>query len=241
MTKLAIYEFTDCEGCQVKILSLKEQLLALESKVDIVAWRLGQERKESGPYDIILVEGTPISQDEIDLLKKLRKNSKILVSLGSCATLGGIPAIMPEKDRKLWYEKIYSQSYQPRAIDAKPLSAFVKVDFSVHGCPIEEDELIRIVQELFSGKKPSYREYSVCFECKLGNNPCRITEENKPCLGPITQGGCKAICVSGGSPCYGCFGIRNQANIEGLKNVLETITNQAEIERYFTMFLTKQV
>jgi coenzyme F420-reducing hydrogenase gamma subunit len=234
--KIAIYEFTDCEGCQVEIISLREQLLALENRVDIAVWRLGQEKKEKGPFDIAIIEGTPVSQDEIDLLKSLRENSKTLVGLGSCATLGGIPAIMPKSDRKIWYEKIYNPSYQPRAIDALPLSAFVKVDFSVHGCPIERNELVRIVEELLSGKNPSYREYSVCFECKMANNPCRITEGKKPCLGPITQGGCKAICVSGGSPCYGCFGLREEANISGLLKILEKITDKEEIKRYLSMF-----
>jgi coenzyme F420-reducing hydrogenase gamma subunit len=243
MTKprVGIYEFTDCEGCQVKIVSLRQRLLALENKIDIVVWRLGQERKEQGVYDIAIIEGTPMSQEEIDLLKEIRKNSKILVGLGSCATLGGIPAMMPKKDRKIWYEKIYGKSYKPRAIDAPPLSDFVKVDFSIHGCPIDEDELVRVAEELLSGKNPSYREYSVCLECKLANNPCRIVQQNKVCLGPITQAGCKAICISGGTPCYGCFGIRNEANIPGLKKVLENITDQAEIKRYFTMFLTKEI
>lgn len=238
--KIAIYDFTDCEGCEVKLVSLREKLLLLEKKIDIVNWRLGQERFEPGPYDITIIEGTPITNYEIDLLKDLRENSKVLVALGACAALGGIPAIMPEKDRKMWYEKIYSAQYHPKGIDAAPLSNYVKVDFSIHGCPVDEDEVVRIIEELLAGKTPRYRDFSVCFECKQAGNPCRITEEKKPCLGPITQGGCKAICVSGGSPCYGCFGIREEANISGLIKILEKFPSPAggkgEIERYLTMF-----
>ena len=234
--RVAIYDFTDCEGCEVKLVSLRERLLALEKKIDIVNWRLGQERFESGPYDITIIEGTPIHHHEISLLKELRENSKILVALGACAALAGIPGIMPEKDRKVWYEKIYSSQYHPAGVDAVPLSAYVDVDFAIHGCPVDEDEVVRVFEELLAGKTPSYRGFSVCFDCKQAGNPCRIAEEKKPCLGPITQGGCKAVCVSGGSPCYGCFGIREEANIPSLVKILEKIADPKTVERYLTMF-----
>lgn len=237
--RVAIYDFTDCEGCEVKIVSLREKLLLLEKKINIVNWRLGQERFEPGQYDITIIEGTPITRHEIDLLKELRENSKILVALGACAALGGIPAIMTEKERKTWYEKIYTSQYHPRGVDALPLSAYVLVDFSIHGCPVDEDEVVKILEELLSGKKPSYRGYSVCFDCKKVGNKCRIAEEGKPCLGLITQGGCKAVCVSGGSPCYGCFGIREEANIKSLKNIFRHLnpeSGEKDIESYFSMF-----
>lgn len=226
--KIAICDFTDCEGCEVKLISLREKLLLLEKKVEIVNWRLSQEHFEPGPYDIVIIEGNPLTQQEIDLLKELRNNTPILIALGACAALGGIPAIILEKDRKYWYEKIYTSQYHPRGIDALPLSDYVKIDFVIHGCPVDENEVVRVVEELLSGKKPSYRGYSVCFECKLAGNPCRLLE-NKPCLGPITQGGCKAICVNGGSPCYGCFGIREKANISALKKIFD-------IEKLLSMF-----
>ena len=220
----------------MKLVSLREKLLLLENKVDIVNWRLGQEHFEPGPYDVTIIEGTPITQHEIDLLKELRENSKLIVALGACAALGGVPAIMPEKDRKAWYEKIYSSQYHPKGVDALPLSAHVKVDFSIHGCPVDEDQVVKVLEELLSGKTPSYRGYSTCFECKQAGNKCRIAEEDKPCLGPITQGGCKAVCVSGGSPCYGCFGVREEANVPAMIKTLERVTDKETIERYLTMF-----
>lgn len=218
--RVAIYDFTDCEGCEVKLFSLREKLLLLEKKIDIVNWRLGQEKFESGPYDIVIIEGTPITDYEVKLLKELRESSNTLIALGACAGLGGIPAIMPEKDRKYWYEKIYTSQYHPMGIDAVPLSNYVKIDFIIHGCPVDEKEVLRVIEGLLRGKNPHYRDYSVCFDCKSAGNPCRIIE-GKPCLGPITQGGCKAICVSGGSPCYGCFGIREEANISALKKIFD--------------------
>jgi len=233
--KIAIYDFTDCEGCEVKLISLREKLLLIEDRIDIVNWRLGQEKFDAGPYDIAIIEGTPITESEVKLLKELRQNSKILIALGACAGLGGIPAIIPQKDRKYWYEKIYTSQYTPRGIDALPLSAYVPVDFIIHGCPVDEDEVMRVIEELLEGKKPHYRGYSVCFECKLAGNKCRIVN-GKPCLGPITQGGCKAVCVTGGSPCYGCFGLRSEANIPALIKILEKITNIKVVENYLSMF-----
>ncbi|MFH1551585.1 MAG: hydrogenase, partial [bacterium] len=193
---------------------------------------------QQGPFDVAIIEGTPITKEEIDLLKLLRKESKVLIGLGSCATLGGIPGILNKKERYKWYKKIYGDEYKPRGIDALPLTAYVPIDFLIHGCPINGDELVRILEELLSGKTPAYRGYSVCFECKQANNPCRLLDK-KPCLGPIIQGGCKAICISSGSSCYGCFGLRKEPNIKALLTILQNITDKKEIDRYFTMFLNK--
>ncbi|OGD86941.1 hypothetical protein A2164_01910, partial [Candidatus Curtissbacteria bacterium RBG_13_35_7] len=182
--KIAIFDFTDCEGCEVAIISLREKLLEIADKVEIVNWRLAQKRNDKGPYDIVLIEGTPITQEEIDILKSLRDQTKILVGLGSCATLGGIPAIIDKEARSHWYKTIYGSEYIPKGIDAQPLTAYVKVDYLIHGCPVEKKEVIRVMEELISGKIPKQINYSVCFECKLAGNPCRLLEK-KVCLGPI--------------------------------------------------------
>ena len=236
--KVAIFEFTDCEGCQVELVGLRERLVEIADQVNIVAWRLGQERAEPGPYDISIIEGTPMSKEEREMLKWIRKQSKQIIGLGTCATLGGIPAIMDEKKRAYWYKKIYGPQYKPRGIDALPLSTFVEVDFPIHGCPVNGDEVVRIIQEILAGKKPQSRNYSVCFECKQAENPCRLLEK-KPCLGPITQGGCEAVCVSGGSACWGCFGLRKEADVDGLLDILFKISDSDEVEKYFSMFLKR--
>ncbi len=238
LPKIAIYDFTDCEGCEVQIVSLREKILDLEKRVDIVDWRLGQERKEPGPFLATIIEGTPITQAEIDTLKYLRENSTYIIALGACASIAGIPGIVNKKDRKRFYKKIYGEKYKPKGIDSLPLASYQKVDFSIHGCPIDQNELVRILEELLSGKTPSYRPYSVCFECKQAGNECRIINK-QPCLGPITQGGCGAVCISGGSPCYGCFGLREDANKEGLIKILEKISDKKTVQRYFSMFLNK--
>ena len=236
--KVAIYDFTDCEGCEVKLVSIREKLLDLVNRFNIVNWRIGQEKFVDGPYDVTIIEGTPVTQDEIDLLLELRQKSKLLVSLGACASIAGVPGIMDKSERKKWYKKIYGEKYKPKGIDALPLSAYVPVDYMIHGCPVDEDELVRVFEELLLGKVPSYRGYSVCFECKENQNSCRLLDE-KICFGPITQGGCNAVCISGGSPCYGCFGSREEANIPALIKILRKFATRKEIERHLTMFFNQ--
>src|SRR4030043_408352 len=236
--KLAIFDFTDCEGCEVTLISLREKLLELAYKVEIVNWRLVQKRKDQGPYDVVLIEGMPVTQREIDTLKFLRGQTKFLIGLGSCATLGGIPGIIDKKARSFWYKKIYGEGYKPRGINALPLTAYVKVDYLIHGCPVEKKEVVRVIEEVLAGKRPKGRAYSVCFECKVAGNRCRLLDK-KVCLGPITQGGCGAICISGGSPCYGCFGLRDEAQVDNLLRTLYKFSDSVEVERYFSMFLKK--
>lgn len=235
---VAIYDFTDCEGCEVKLLSIKEKLLVLEARLDITNWRLAQDSFKDGPYDIVIIEGTPVTGAEIALLTELREKSDTLISLGACASIAGIPGIMDKEERRKWYDTIYGADYKPKGVDALPLSAYVRVDHMIHGCPIDEDELIRTLEEIIAGKTPRYRGYSVCFECKIAGNECRLLDE-KICFGPITQGGCKAICVSGGSACYGCFGLRDEGNIGALVRILKWFASPKEIRRHLTMFFNQ--
>ncbi len=238
MTKrltIAIYDFTDCEGCEVVLSTLKENLLALEDRFDIVNWRLAQDACKDGPYDVTIIEGTPVTGDEIALLKELREKSGAIVALGACASIAGIPGIMDKGEREKWYKKIYGPEYKPIGVDSLPLAAYVRVEHMIHGCPVNAGELVRTIEELASGKKPKYRDYSVCFDCKEAGNTCRLLND-KICFGPITQGGCKAVCISGGSPCYGCFGLREDANIDGLVRILRWASSPKEIRGHLKIF-----
>jgi coenzyme F420-reducing hydrogenase gamma subunit len=236
--KIAIYDFTDCEGCEVKLCSIKEKLIDLVDRFDIVNWRLAQDSCKDGPYDAAIIEGTPITKSEVALLKELREKSRMIITLGACASIAGVPGIMEKKERKKWYDKIYGSDYKPRGIDALPVSAYIRVDHMIHGCPVDEDELVRTLEELASGKVPHYRGYSVCFECKQAGNPCRLLNK-EICFGPITQGGCKAVCVSAGSPCYGCFGFREDGNIPALVRILRRFASPAEIRSHISMFFNQ--
>lgn len=236
--RIAIYDFTDCEGCEVRLVSIKEKLLDLERRFDIVNWRLGQAHFSDGPYDVTLVEGTPVTTHEVELLRELREKSGMLVTLGACASIAGIPGIMDRSERQRWYERIYGPQYKPKGIDALPVSSYVRVDHFIHGCPVDPDELVRTLEEILAGKTPHYRNYSVCLECKMAGNPCRLLDD-KICFGPITQGGCKAICISGGSACYGCFGLRQDGHIEALVRILKRFAKPREIRRHLTMYFNQ--
>ncbi len=234
--KLGIFDMTDCEGCEVVLVSLGKKIVDFFQYVDIIDWRLGQKMAKADNFDIAIIEGTPITEDEIEQVKQIRARTKVLVALGACAAIGGIPAIVTKADRQAMYNAIYGKDYKPKGIDSLPLSAYVPVDFSIHGCPVDGDEVVRILSELLAGKGPSYRAYSVCYDCKQKENPCRLLDK-KACLGPITQGGCKAVCVSGGLPCYGCFGPRKAANIPALMAILEKQMNKKEMSDFFGTFL----
>lgn len=234
--KLGIFDFTDCEGCQAEILALKEKLAFLPEKFEITNWRLGQKKARWERFDAALVEGTAMTEGEIELLKFIRAKSKLVVALGACAALGGIPAILEKAERQKWQEKIYGAGYQGRGIDALPLSAYVAIDFSLHGCPVDGEIIADFLSDLSGHKKLRYKDYPVCLECKAAGAPCRLLEK-KLCLGPIAQGGCGAVCLKGGNTCYGCFGLREGANEEALLKILSASGSPEEIKNYLTMFL----
>jgi len=234
--KLGIFDMTDCEGCEVVLVSLGKKIVDFFQYVEIIDWRLGQKMVKDDDFDLAIIEGAPITEEEIEQLKQIRAKSKVLVALGACAALGGIPAMVTKDDRQAMYDAIYGENYKPKGVDSVPLSAYVSVDFSIHGCPVDGDEVVRILNEVKSGKTPGYRDYSVCYDCKQKENPCRLLE-NKACLGPITQGGCKAVCVSGGLPCYGCFGNRKSANIPALMKILEKQMTKKEMADFYGTFL----
>ena len=234
--KLGIFDMTDCEGCEVVLVSLGQKIVDFFEHTEIIDWRLGPKMVKDSDLDLAIIEGAPITEDEIEQLKQIRAKSKVLVALGACAAIGGIPAIVEKDQREGMYNATYGAGYRPRGIDALPLTAYVKVDFSIHGCPVDGEEVVRILNEVASGKTPQYRGYSVCWDCKQKENPCRLLED-KACLGPITQGGCKAVCVSGGLPCWGCFGSRKEANIPALMEILEKQMTKKEMADFFGTFL----
>lgn len=217
--KIAIFELTDCEGCEVQILSLDEKLTKLASSVDIINWRLVNANNQPGPYDICLIEGTVITEKEQEIIKYLRKNSKIIIALGSCACTGGIPSLIKEKNRQKFIEKIYDKNYRSLSKNAKPLDYYINVDHYLFGCPINPNELEDLFIKLLSEQKITSKNYPVCYECKLKENHCLILD-GQPCLGPITRGGCEAKCPSNGVKCYGCWGSFDNANFSAMIKVL---------------------
>jgi len=219
---IAIFDFTDCEGCEIEFLNLRETLPEFADLFEILDWRLIQDIKMSDDKtDAIFIEGAPIIKDEIETLKILRGKTDNLIALGACACTGGVPGLIDQKNKKKIIEKIYGKNYQPKSINNQPLSAFVKIDYQLPGCPVNPKELKEVLINILNNKKLVPKSYPVCFECKINENLCLLKEKNLPCLGPITRGGCGAICPKNNSACFGCWGPIEDANIEGWKKILQ--------------------
>jgi sulfhydrogenase subunit delta len=237
--RIGVFDFTDCEGCEVELINLSEKLIDLLGEVEIINWRLAKEGNNPGPFDIAIIEGTPVTPKEQQLLFEIRKNTKYLIGLGACACTGGIPAIVDdETERPLFYKLVYPPEYKPEGTEAKPLSAYVKVDFAINGCPVDKKEIERYLSELLAGKKPEDRDNPVCMECKIMENHC-LLEEDKPCLGPITRGGCGAFCITQGKRCYGCYGLVRDGNFGALITRLNKIQSEDETQRMLGMFMSE--
>jgi len=219
--KVAFFDFTSCEGCQLEALNLTaEEVLALVDAVDIVNFREAiTERADN--YDIAFVEGSISRESEIARIKKIRDQAKIVVAFGACACIGGVNCLknhMPmEEALKIVYGK--DAKYYD-TIPARPINAVVKVDHYVRGCPPITAELVKVIKALLLGKKPDIPNHPVCVECKMAGNVC-VFERTMTCLGPVTRAGCGAICVTSGRHCWGCRGLLDDPNVDSEKEILK--------------------
>lgn len=236
---IAIFDFTDCEGCEVEFINLKEKLMDLMGETDIINWRLAKDINSPGPFDITFIEGTPVTPHEQEMLREIREKSKYLIGLGACACTGGIPAIVDDElERPKFYKLVYPPEYKPEGTEAKPLSAYVKVDYMINGCPVDKDEIERYITELLAGKSPEDRDNPVCMECKINDNRCLLAND-QPCLGPITRGGCKAFCVTQGKRCYGCYGLVKDGNFKAMVKRLNQIQCEEDTRLMLNMFMSE--
>ncbi len=206
--KVGIFGLTSCAGDQLVILNCEDQLIDLANAVDIRHWEMAQtENDEECELDIALVEGSVAQVRDIEALKKIRKRSKILVALGTCAVWGGIPAMKNDVPRDIMLKEVYGDKVDfIESKAAQPLSSFVKVDYNLPGCPIEKKEFLQMMASFLRGDIPEILNFSVCAECKMRENVCQIVYKNEVCCGPLTRGGCNARCPSHGVPCTGCRG-----------------------------------
>ncbi len=233
--KLAIVDLTDCEGCQVEFFALKDRLPNLWQKFDIISWRMGQDQSNLENIDVLLIEGSPIKKESRERIIELRKKATLVGTLGSCADLGGINAILKGRERTKAFRRVYSKN-KPLGREVKPLSQYIKIDFRIPGCPIRPNYLAEVLSDLLIGKNPQPKPYPVCFECKLRGNECLLLK-GEPCLGPITAGGCQAICPSQNHPCFGCFGLIEGAQTKQMKNHLEKVFGKKEASKVYKLFL----
>jgi sulfhydrogenase subunit delta len=221
--KVAFFDFACCEGCQLQVANLEEDLLGLVKLVDVVEFREVLTGK-APQYDIAFVEGSITRKEDEGRLKDIRSRSKLLVAYGQCAVTGGI-----NKLKNQWHnmddvrKKVYGDNYNMPHLDTYPtrgIDAVVKVDFYIPGCPIDRDEFLRIVKELLLGKKPVLPNYPVCVECKLKENVC-LFDYGIVCMGPLARAGCGARCPSNGVACEACRGTVDEPNINAMHEILE--------------------
>lgn len=236
LKKIAIVSLTSCEGCQFTLLDLGEKFLNLMNKVDMVDFRLFEDEEDKGEkLDIGIVEGNPITDDNVKTLLKLRKRSKLLVVLGNCAAMGGAPEIKNYHQKKAIIKQVYKHIQKISNPEIKEVDNFVKVDFTFSGCPITGEEFLKYFPRLLAGNIPLIPDQPVCVECRKKGNRCLLLD-HKPCFGPIILGGCDAICPTSRMGCQGCRGLWQKGDINAMRHALKDMITNQEFENTTEIF-----
>jgi coenzyme F420-reducing hydrogenase gamma subunit len=233
--RAAIYSLTCCEGCEFAILDMGKEFLNLMDHIDFAEFRLLEDQKDIGKYDVVFVEGSPITNSDKELLKQVRKKSKILVVLGNCAAMGGVHEIKNYKGVRKTIKKVYNR---PIGLDNPPideLGNIIKVDYFLHGCPINAKEFYSLCNHLIADQKFEQFAKPVCYECQSREYDCLLLKDHI-CLGPITRGGCEAVCLKGRLPCLGCRGLLPKVHVTKFIKMLKKKFTQKQIDEVLETF-----
>src|SRR5487761_2795941 len=235
--RLAGWRFASCDGCQLSLLDCEDELLTLADALHIANFPEASSAVEEGPYDLSLVEGSITTAHDAKRIRSVRRQSKHLVTIGACATAGGIQALRNFADMNEFIAAVYpSPQYIDTLATSTPISAHVPVDFELHGCPINKAQLIEVISAFLAGRNPSIAAHSVCMECKQRGTVC-VMVQGTPCLGPVTHAGCGAICPAFRRGCFGCFGPAREPNTTALIRLLrEQGESSEQIARVFRTF-----
>jgi sulfhydrogenase subunit delta len=217
--QLAVWKFASCDGCQLSLLDCEDELLALTNEVEIANFAEASRAVVRGPYDLSLVEGSITTPHDAERIHQVRRSSKFLVTIGACATAGGIQALRNFKDVKEFISIVYANPQYIETLNkSTPISDHVRVDFELRGCPINKQQLVEVISAFLNGRKPNTPPHSVCIECKQRGTVCVMVAHGTPCMGPVTHAGCGAICPSYARGCYGCFGPMESPNTRSLSS-----------------------
>jgi len=215
--RLAIWKFASCDGCQLSLLDCEDQLMAVAGAVEFANFSQASPTVVNGPYDLSLVEGSITTPRDAERIHAIRRASKSLVTIGACAAAGGIQALRNVKDIKEFISIVYPRPEYIDVLDkSTPVADHVFVDFELRGCPINKAQLIEIISAFLHGRRPNTPPHSVCAECKRRGTVCVMVARGVPCLGPVTQEGCGAVCPACSRGCYGCFGPKETPNTASL-------------------------
>ncbi len=211
--KLAVWKFASCDGCQLSLLDCEDELLTVAEELEIAYFPEASRAEIKGPYDLSLVEGSITTQPDAERIQHIRRSSKFLVTIGACATAGGIQALRNFKDVRQFLSIVYATpAYIDTLNTSTPIASHVAVDFELQGCPINKQQLVEVISAYLHGRRPNTPPHSVCVECKQRGTVCVMVARGIPCLGPVTHAGCGAICPAYNRGCYGCYGPKETPN-----------------------------
>jgi coenzyme F420-reducing hydrogenase gamma subunit len=235
---LAVWKFASCDGCQLSILDCEDELLMLTSNITLAYFPEATTAVLDGPYDISLVEGSITTPDDAERIQRIREQSDQVVSIGACATSGGIQALRNFAQVDDYIGKVYAHpEYIHTLEESRAISDLIPVDYELRGCPVNKYQLLEVLSSLLVGKRPNIPDQSVCMDCKFNEITCLAVSKNVPCLGPVTHAGCGALCPKYHRGCFGCYGPKENANGQALADHLSSAgeTNDA-ILRLFRNF-----
>ena len=236
--RLAVWKFASCDGCQLTLLDCEDELLAIAGAVDIAYFPEATRGKIQGHYDVSLVEGSITTPHDAARIHEVRRRSTALITIGACATAGGIQALRNFADVKQYASVVYARpDYIDTLATSTPIAGHVAVDFELRGCPISKRQLVEVISAFLAKRRPVTPPHSVCVECKLKGNVCVMVAHGTPCLGPVTHAGCNALCPSYNRGCYGCYGPMETPNTASLTRQLKALgMNDGEARRVYRTF-----
>ncbi len=219
--RLGIFKFTSCDGCQLTLLNCEDELLALTGAIDVAYFPEGRRLALEGEFDVSLVEGSVSTPSQVEEIRNVRDRSRLLVTIGACATSGGIQALKNFAEVPGFIDAVYAHPEYVKTLDTSTaISEHVKVDYQLRGCPISKGQLVELLTSLLAGRKPQIPDEAVCMECKRRGIVCVLVAKGEPCLGPVTHAGCGALCPDFARACYGCFGPKEAANTRSLADAI---------------------
>ena len=235
---LAVWKFASCDGCQLTLLGCEDELLAVADAIHIAYFPEASSAMVEGPWDLSLVEGSITTPHDAERIREIRRSSRHLVTIGACATAGGIQALRNFADVEAFTRQVYARpDWIETLATSDPIAAHVPVDFELRGCPIDKGQLLEVINAFVYGRRPQVPQSSVCEECKRAGHVCVMVAHGTPCLGPVTQAGCGALCPGCHRGCYGCFGPKETPNAPALSAWLEHLgMKREEIVRVYRTF-----
>lgn len=236
--KLAVWKFASCDGCQLSLLDCEDELLTVAGAVEIAHFLEATRAQVKGPYDVSLVEGSITTPHDAERIQQVRRSSRVLITIGACATSGGIQALRNFADVKEYLSVVYARpDYIETLATSTAIADHVTVDFELRGCPINKQQLLEVISAYLAGRRPVTPPHSVCVECKLAGNVCVMVAHGTPCLGPATHAGCGALCPSYNRGCYGCYGPMETPNAPALSSQLRELgMDDQAVQRFYRTF-----